>query len=206
MALDSIDISPSQLSACQALVYGLLQRCEGSQSESGFVVAFVSAHPGAGVSHIQWVIKEMLNENEAECAIDIDCDSLGLTDKHRQRAGNEYYLDFPDTRPGKLGQAQRAKLARYRDRVEHLNDLRDQYRYVLLDCHSLRERTDILGLAPMIDGAILVIECNRTTTAQTDELERSIERYGGTVLGSVLNKTTYPVPRWMNSLMERAGI
>jgi len=82
----------------------------------------------------------------------------------------------------------------------------DAYRYVLLDCHSLKEKTDVLGLAPLLDGIIIVVQCNRTTTNQVYELERSIERYGGTVLGTVLNKTTYTIPAWMNSLMGRVGL
>jgi Mrp family chromosome partitioning ATPase len=97
-------------------------------------------------------------------------------------------------------------LARYRDRVGHLNRLREQYRFVLLDCHSLTERTDVLGLAPVVDGTITIVECNRTRSSQLHELEHSIEKYGGSIVGSVLNKTTDTVPRWLNSLMERVGI
>ena len=64
----------------------------------------------------------------------------------------------------------------------------------------------MLGLAPVVDGTIMIVECNRTTTSQLDDLERNIEKYGGTVLGSVLNKSSNSVPNWMNSLMEKVGI
>ena len=33
-----------------------------------------------------------------------------------------------------------------------------------------------------------------------------LEKYGGTILGSVLNKSSSSVPNWMNSLMGKVGI
>lgn len=203
MVRDLTYANSTQLAACQALVYSLLQRCNSADREQGFALALVSPHPDAGVSHIQSLLGDMLNENEPNCAVALDCDLLGLGVPIS--GGDSHTASRRDSRErGTL--AQRSGLARYRDRVGHLNALREIYRYVLLDCHSLKEKTDVLGLAPMVDGTIIVVECNRTTTNQFDELERSIEKYGGTILGSVLNKTTRAVPDWMNSLMEKAGI
>jgi hypothetical protein len=207
MGAMAMDLSPGQLAACQALVYSLLQRCGTLETGKGSVLAFVAAHPGAGVSHIHSLIGQMLNENEANCAIALDCDALGLpTDRapsetRRRGAALRDEGDDDDT-----SLSRRNSVARYRDRVGHLNKLRELYRFVLLDCHSLKEKTDVLGLAPLVDGTIVIVECNKTTNAQIDYLERNIETYGGTILGSVLNKTIYPLPKWVNSMMERAGI
>ena len=205
MERNSIITSYSQRAACQALVYNLLQRCDPDKGP-GPALALVSAHPGAGVSHIQSLLEEMLNENEADCAIGLDCDILGLPAKPPEHFDNEVRANRKAGRRHRNSLARRAAVARYRDRVGHLNQLRNQYRYTLLDCHSLRERTDVLGLAPVVNGIIVVVECNRTTAGQLDELERSVERYGGKIFGSVLNKTTYAIPNWMNKLMEKAGI
>lgn len=200
MDCDSLHANPAQLAACQALVYSLLQRCETADRDRGFALALVSSHPGAGVSYIQSLLEQMLNSNEANCAIALDCDLLGLSaTSHRAH-------DETRRNPERPSLARQSGIARYRDRVGHLNALREVYRYVLLDCHSLKEKSDVLGLASVVDGTIIVVECNRTTTNQLDELEQSIEKYGGTVLGSVLNKTTPVVPQWMNSMMERAGL
>jgi cellulose biosynthesis protein BcsQ len=203
MVRDSLHASPTQLAACQALVYSLLQRCESTDRKRGFALALVSSHGGAGVSHIQSLLEQMLNENEPDCAIAFDCDWLGLS-VSRNPDGTHSLDSVEHREPAVL--SLRSALARYRDRVGHLNRLREVYRYVLLDCHSMKQKTDVLGLAAVVDGTIIVVECNRTTINQLDELERSIEKYGGAILGSVLNKTTGAVPNWMNALMERAGI
>jgi hypothetical protein len=207
MARDSIYASPMQLAACQALVYSLLQRYESTDRDRGFALALVSPHPGAGVTHIRSLLEQMLNENEPDCAIALDCDLLGLnTSAPSQQGDTGFFTNRRNDHRKQAALARRSGLARYRDRVGHLNNLREVYRYVLLDCHSLRQKTDVLGLAAVVDGTIIVVECNRTTSNQLDEMERSIEKYGGAIVGSVLNKTTPAVPNWMNSLMEKAGI
>jgi hypothetical protein len=201
---------PDQLAACQALVYSLLQRCDAEGRERGSALAIVSYHPGAGVSHVQTLLEQMLNENEANCAISLDCETLGSVKNSLPRDAKspavDSRVDDDASRDVRKILGRDSRLARYRDRVGHLSALLDAYRYVLLDCHSLKEKTDVLGLAPLLDGIIIVVQCNRTTTNQVYELERSIERYGGTVLGTVLNKTTYTIPAWMNSLMGRVGL
>jgi len=204
MDLSLNTIPDGQFAACQALVYSLLQRCETEEREGGYALALVSAHPSAGVTHVRQIIELILNENEASCATSVDCDLLGLPDTgppeltHNGKNGR---------RPKRDRGLMRSKgLARYRDRIGHLNKLREAYTFVLLDCHSLAERTDVLGLAPVVDGTIVIVECNRTTTSQLDDLERNIEKYGGTILGSVLNKSSSSVPNWMNSLMGKVGI
>jgi hypothetical protein len=203
MEWDMTTVSDGQLGACQALVYSLLQRCDSTERDRGYALALVSAHPGAGVSHIQRLLTQMLNENEAECAIAVDCNDLGIG-YLTQEGANQYVRSRNKVKRSPL--APRSGVARYPDRIGHLNALREEYRFVLLDCHSLRERTDVLGLAQVVDGSIIVVECLRTTTAQLTELERSIEKYGGAILGSVMNKTTDSLPRWMGTLLEKAGV
>ena len=205
MNWDLTSVSDEQLAACQALVYSLLQRCDLMTSERGYAIALVSSHPGAGVSHIQHLLTEMLNENEAGCAIALDCNDLGLENAEP---------DVPPTRRAfwplngdrRSSLAARSGVARYRDRIGHLNSLREAHSFVLLDCHSIRERSDVLGLARAVDGCILVVECDRTTSAQVTELERNIEKYGGVILGSVLNKTADTLPGWMSALLEKVGV
>jgi hypothetical protein len=198
------EVPDGQFAGCQALVYSLLQRWHSQELEGGFALALVSAHPTAGVTHVSRLIKLMLNENEANCAMSIDCDSLGLPDRDASEPVDQRKKNQRNKK--RRGLIRGEGLARYRDRVGHLNRLREQYRFVLLDCHSLAERTDVLGLAPVVDGTITIVECNRTRASQLQELERNIEKYGGSIVGSVLNKTSKTLPIWMNSFMERVGI
>jgi Mrp family chromosome partitioning ATPase len=77
---------------------------------------------------------------------------------------------------------------------------------VLIDCPSLKESNEVLGLAPLVDGVLLVIEANRTSKRQVAYLERAIESAGGKILGHLLNKRTYPVPAWVHNKLESWGL
>jgi hypothetical protein len=90
-------------------------------------------------------------------------------------------------------------------RSSYLNQLRARFSYVLIDCPSLKETTDVLGLTTLVDGVLLVIEANRTTKSQIAHLERTIEHGGGKILGHLLNKRTYPIPEWANINLQRWG-
>lgn len=79
--------------------------------------------------------------------------------------------------------------------------LRERYSCILLDCGSLESSTDLLRLAPLSDGVVLVVEAGRTGKDQIDRAARVIREAGGTLLGCVLNKRRYPVPDWLYRLL-----
>jgi hypothetical protein len=210
MSCEHLPSQIDQFEACQALVYSLLRHSESAKREHGLALALVSSHPEAGVSYVLHLLELMLNENEANCAVALDCEALGLgamsLPEHGKSVGS-----FSRVMDGRAQEPQTSLThdlmkPRYHDRVEDLNALLSAYRFVLLDYHSLKENGELLGMASLLDGIIIVVECDRTTSNQLDELERSIERYGGSILGTVLNKTRTPIPTWMNSLMEKAGV
>jgi Mrp family chromosome partitioning ATPase len=87
-----------------------------------------------------------------------------------------------------------------------LQSLRQQARYILLDCPSLRKSNEAIGLASLVDGVLLVVEANRTTKEQVSYLERSVSDAGGRVLGHVLNKRTYPIPESVFSRLQKWGV
>ena len=66
----------------------------------------------------------------------------------------------------------------------YLEQLRREYRYILIDCPSLREAEHAVVLAPLVDGVVLVVEANRTQKEQFLYADRAIENAGGRVLGS----------------------
>jgi Mrp family chromosome partitioning ATPase len=70
----------------------------------------------------------------------------------------------------------------------------------------MKEAQDVLRLAPLVDGIVLVIEANRTKREQMLYAERAIEAAKGKILGHVLNKRTYVVPDWLYWKMEAVGI
>jgi Mrp family chromosome partitioning ATPase len=58
----------------------------------------------------------------------------------------------------------------------------------------------------MLDGVIIVVEANKTTSHQLAYLEKTIQGASGVVLGHILNKRTYPIPVWLNTQLERLGL
>jgi Mrp family chromosome partitioning ATPase len=82
-----------------------------------------------------------------------------------------------------------------------VTSLRERYSCILLDCGSLESSTDLLRLAPLSDGVVLVVEAGRTGKDQIDRAARVIREAEGTLLGCVLNKRRYPVPDWLYRLL-----
>lgn len=97
----------------------------------------------------------------------------------------------PDENGGASAQRLRGRLA----------DLRARFEFILIDAPGAHARGDGAHLAQLSDGAILVVEANRTRRASALRARQSLERLDIRVLGSVLNNRTYPIPtrlyRWL---------
>jgi hypothetical protein len=90
--------------------------------------------------------------------------------------------------------------------ASYFDQLRHEYRYVLIDCPSLKDSQDAVMLAPLVDGVVLVVEANRTQKNQLLYAERMIEAARGRLLGHVLNRRSYVVPDWLHRKLEAVGI
>lgn len=78
---------------------------------------------------------------------------------------------------------------RMRDLLAHLCRVAD---YVVLDCPPVLSVADSLALASSVDGAILVVDANRTDRDAVADARRRLEQVGAAVLGGVLNKEPFP--------------
>lgn len=205
-------LSSQQSTSCQGLIYSVLQRSLQSTGQHGFTTALVAAHPAAGTTHLTTLLTQLLNQDMAESALPLDCRELAtLCGDPRTLPGSESV-----SRTGAANEAPRPSPSAFRGswswrgsqdyRAIYLEQLRERFAYVLIDCPSLKESTEVLGLAPLVDGVLLVVEANRTQKSQVAYLERSIERSGGKVLGHLLNKRTYPVPSRVFNKLEDWGI
>ena len=78
-----------------------------------------------------------------------------------------------------------------------LAEIRKQFDLVLFDAPAISR--GILGpaLAKKADGVILVVEAEQTRVPVVSEAQRIIEVNGGQLLGVVLNKRRFYVPRWL---------
>jgi Mrp family chromosome partitioning ATPase len=78
-----------------------------------------------------------------------------------------------------------------------LAQIREQFDLVVIDAPPMVH--GILGsaLSRLADGVILVVEAERTRTPVVGELQRVIEANGGKILGVVLNKRRFRIPRFL---------
>ncbi len=186
---------------CEGLLSRIFRRQNEENSNRGFVVALTSAHPGAGVSYITNALATALDQNGHQI-------TLLLNGRHLGEADGKY-ASLPQTAlPQHAGadpgidnwHSNQSRLSVY------LDNLRREYRYVLIDCPSLKETEHAVVLAPLVDGIVVVVEANRTHKDQLRYTERTLESAGGRILGHVLNKRTYAIPEWLHRKMETIGI
>jgi hypothetical protein len=155
-----------QSSPCQGLIYSVLQRPLLPSGKQGFTAALVAAHPGAGTSYLTAVLSKLLERDAAESVLPLDCRELvgmrgddGAPLDERMNGnlcpGIPWLPVFEGSWRGS---------ADYR--ATFLAQLRKRFPYVLVDCPSLKESTDVLSLAPIVDGVFLVIEANKTRKSQ----------------------------------------
>jgi hypothetical protein len=198
---------PEQASSCQGLIYSVLQRPLLPAGGQGFTAALVGAHPGAGTTHLTAVLAQLLGRDAAGSVLQLACRELadlrsdlaisgeGISPGGNAPSGLSWLSIFEGSWRGSPDY-----------RAALLGEVRKRFPYVLIDCPSLKESTDVLSLAPLVDGVLLVIEANRTRKSQVAYLERTIEGAGGKIYGHLLNKRTYPIPSWLHNRLESWGI
>ncbi|MEA2542405.1 MAG: hypothetical protein QOH35_3771 [Acidobacteriaceae bacterium] len=202
-------IFSQQASSCQGLIYSILQNPQLSTGRYGFRAALVAAHPGAGTTHMTTILAESLNQDAAQSAVPLDgrelatlCGDPRTPAESAGRGGNAATAQSSPT----VFNGSWSWRGSHDYRAAYLEHLQERFPYVLVDCPSLKESTEVLSLAPLVDGVLLVVEANRTQKSQVAYLEQTIEGAGGKVLGHLLNKRTYPIPAWLFNKLERWGI
>ena len=86
-------------------------------------------------------------------------------------------------------------------KAEHLQsrigELRKEFAYVLIDSPSVNGYADAILLGKLADGAVLVLESNATRRQVARIAKEDFEAAHVRVLGAVLNKRTFPIPRFL---------
>jgi len=75
-----------------------------------------------------------------------------------------------------------------------LSQLRDEFDYVLVDAPPIGSCGDSTLLGQLTDGVVLVVGCNSTRRETARAAKESLEGAGVPILGTVLNRRTYPIP------------
>ncbi|MEE8575573.1 MAG: CpsD/CapB family tyrosine-protein kinase [Thermodesulfobacteriota bacterium] len=80
---------------------------------------------------------------------------------------------------------------------EKLNHYKEHFDYVIFDGRSMSSSSGATIIARLFDGVVMVIECEKTRWEVFSTTKEKIEKVGAEILGVVLNKRKYYIPRFL---------
>ena len=80
-----------------------------------------------------------------------------------------------------------------------LGKARDRFDLILIDAPPLQRSAAALTIAPYVDITLAVVEAEKTRAAVTRNLVDRIDKAGGEVMGAILNKRRFYIPRMVYS-------
>jgi polysaccharide biosynthesis transport protein len=90
--------------------------------------------------------------------------------------------------------ADSANLLRTEKLNSRLNELRQQFDFIVVDVPALNQYADAAAVAKVCDGIIIVLEANSTRREAARKMTENLQMTNTPILGVVLNKRTFPVP------------
>jgi protein-tyrosine kinase len=78
-----------------------------------------------------------------------------------------------------------------------LEEAKDQFDYVIIDAPPIQDSAESLALCAQVDGVVLVVQSERTRKKLATWTRKRIEEVGGKLVGVILNKRKYYIPRWL---------
>jgi len=182
---------------------------QNSRWGHSYVAAFTSSRTGEGVTHVVNSFATELASKTQQRLIVADSETLQAvsisnksTTKFVQTSmPNVFELEGSVEEPPDSGLGyelmQRYPVSRVERAVTNLQALRYAFDFVLIDCSSIADSSDAAFLAPAVDGVVLVVEANKTRGSGVRESIKTINMAKGNLLGCVLNRRRYPIPRWI---------
>jgi len=198
----------AQTSIYHTLLYTVLQKPR-EKHQGGIVIALSSSNPREGVTYVARALVHELARCELTSVAGINVSFLkklheptveAIRNSVIRETGRTAEDDVPadnKARPLPVPQRSGPWEANWQYRRDCIELLRSEFDYTIIDCPSLKESGDVLSISPFVDGIILIVEANRTRRDQPRQSEQRIAAAGGTLLGYVLNKQTYEIPRWL---------
>jgi cellulose biosynthesis protein BcsQ len=176
----------------------------------GTAVAFTSANPGEGISHVVRSFAVELASQTGKRTLLVDArrlQRLRVADFmymprscQRTELPNLWTLPMDEFAAGPSDTSHLQVAAWQNDPefgLDRVQALSTSFDYTLIDCPSIKSSYEAALLAPMVDGVILVVEADRTKRDQIQRAQQTIEMANGKLLGLVLNKRRYVVPKWL---------
>ena len=174
------------------------------------VVAFTSATAEEGVSDVVDLIARELAAQTQKRVLRVEASALQnlfLADpKHIARHCEETEIEnllmlSPQAPVTFAGVRSQRRASDWESNPEYrtacLDALRWNFDYVLIDCAPPAASSEAITLAPLVDGASVVVKAGQTRRGQIQRCQQTIEGAGGNFLGFILNQRQYPVPDWL---------
>jgi hypothetical protein len=190
----------------QRLIYALFQGQPEGQKQST-CVAFTSALPGEGVSHVVREIGLQLIKHqnkrtlivESRCLENLGPADLDFIEEAAQRAAHDRLCVIDES-----GRKLREGTGSHWQAEPHfreycLQTLGKFFNYILVDCSAISTSATVVSLAPLVDGVVLVVEAGRSTRSQIRFAQNFLHSAKAELLGYVLNKREYPIPGWLHA-------
>ena len=81
--------------------------------------------------------------------------------------------------------------------AEFIRTMRESFDYVILDTPPVTLFSDAQVIGRLADGVILILESGKTRRQVALKAISEIQASGGNLLGAVLNKRKYYIPKWL---------
>jgi len=174
-------------------------------------VAFTSATPGEGVSHVVNILARELAAQTQNRVLQVEATALqklqlvspNQISRHCEETNidNLLTLSVANSTANLAAVGCRGKASDWESapeyRAECLKALRWNFDYVLIDCPSPAVSSDATTLAPLVDGVSVVVKAAQTRRGQIRRCQQLLESAGGNFLGFILNQRQYHVPNWL---------
>jgi Mrp family chromosome partitioning ATPase len=82
-----------------------------------------------------------------------------------------------------------------------IDNLRPSFDLIVVDSPAILTDAFSMALAKLVDGSILVVEAERTRAPVALECKRLIDSAGGRIIGSILNRRRYYIPKFLYRLL-----
>ncbi len=190
----------------------MLSLSEAGMSELGSCVAFTSALAREGIRFLSANLateaarqmssrvavldmQVLLSRFEAEGTISF---AMRLDEKTEHWVLNAGESESPAQNLSRRAGTQGNFSARLRPLLQQA---RYEFDLLILACPSLQASTLAIELAPCVDGYVAVVGADASRKHNIEELTSQLGNTQAPLLGYVLNRRTYPLPRWLHRIL-----
>ncbi len=179
-------------------------------NDDPYILQFISPNPGAGVTTMALGFALARANENINPVLLLNCGApYEGTDPEHMTLVEAIHTNLPletaiETKHG-FSRLHYAQLAPSKNALIEIggaelrilcDELKSRYDVVVLDCPAATQVPDSLALSRYCDGTVLVIEAEDTRRKLAEWTKGEIARFGGFVIGTVLNKRRKYIPNW----------